>query len=311
MRFTDSMSRLLVGATLLLLAGAASAQATRTWVSGVGDDANPCSRTAPCKTFAGAISKTAASGIINVLDPAGFGGVTITKAITIEAVGDVAGVLVSGTNGVIVNAGANDVVVLRGLSFQGLGTGLNAINFLAGNTLIVDNCVFEGFNNDGISFKPSSGLASLAVRNSLFRSIGRDPSTSFAGIDVAPGASASASIAVDGVQIVGNGNGVRITGVTTGVVRNTVISDSLFKGVFALSPGAADVTLDNLTVTGSGEFGVLAQGSTTILRLNGSTVTGNSSGILGRISGRVLSYGNNRITGNQFDGTPNGSLGTQ
>src|SRR5215218_363048 len=99
----------------LLAAAPAHAQATRTWVSGVGDDANPCSRTAPCKTFAGAISKTAASGEINVLDPGGFGGVTITKAITIQAIGVSAGVLVSGTNGIIINAGPSDVVSLRGL----------------------------------------------------------------------------------------------------------------------------------------------------------------------------------------------------
>src|ERR1700749_2875396 len=89
----------------------AQAQATRTFVSGVGDDANPCSRTAPCKTFAGAISKTAPAGEINVLDPGGFGAVTITKSITISSVGTEAGVLVSGTNGVIVAAGPTDTVV--------------------------------------------------------------------------------------------------------------------------------------------------------------------------------------------------------
>src|SRR5262249_10812865 len=89
--------------TPLLASAPAHAQATRTWVSGVGDDANPCSRTAPCKTFAGAISKTAPFGEINVLDPGGFGGVTITKSITISSEGFEAGVLVSGTNGIIVN----------------------------------------------------------------------------------------------------------------------------------------------------------------------------------------------------------------
>src|SRR5262249_9234662 len=90
----------------------AQAQATRTWVSGVGDDANPCSRTAPCKTFAGAIFKTAPSGEINVLDPGGFGAVTITKSITISSEGFEAGVLVSGTNGIVVS-GAGVVVVLK------------------------------------------------------------------------------------------------------------------------------------------------------------------------------------------------------
>src|SRR6202049_441381 len=100
----------------------ASAQATRTWVSGVGDDANPCSRTAPCKTFAGAISKTAAGGEIDALDPGGFGAVTITKAITIDGGGgQVASVLVSGTNGIVVAAGATDIVTLCNIQFQGLG----------------------------------------------------------------------------------------------------------------------------------------------------------------------------------------------
>ena len=110
---------------ICLLSSAAQAQATRTWVSGVGDDANPCSRTAPCKTFAGAISKTAPGGEIDALDPAGFGAVTITKAITIDGGGgQVASILVSGTNGVIVNAGVNDVVTLRNLRINGIvGTG--------------------------------------------------------------------------------------------------------------------------------------------------------------------------------------------
>src|SRR5437588_1899237 len=104
----------------LAVPASASAQATRTWVSGVGDDANPCSRTAPCKTFAGAISKTAAKGEINCLDPGGFGAVTITKAITIKCQYTEGGVLVSGTDGIIVNAGATDSVVLRGLDINGL-----------------------------------------------------------------------------------------------------------------------------------------------------------------------------------------------
>src|SRR6266481_8282985 len=106
---------------ICLWSSAAQAQATRTWVSGVGDDANPCSRTAPCKTFAGAISKTAAGGEIDALDPGGYGAVTITKGITIDGGGgQVASVLVSGTNGIVVAAGANDVVILRNLRITGI-----------------------------------------------------------------------------------------------------------------------------------------------------------------------------------------------
>src|SRR5262249_52560355 len=112
-------------AFIVLAAATMYGQASRSWVSGVGDDANPCSRTAPCKTFAGAISKTAAGGEIDALDPGGFGALTITKAITIDGGGgQVASVLVAGTNGIVVQAGANDVITLRNLSIKGLGTGL-------------------------------------------------------------------------------------------------------------------------------------------------------------------------------------------
>src|SRR5215470_10580400 len=129
----------------------ASAQATRTWVSGVGDDANPCSRTAPCKTFAGAISKTAPAGEINVLDPGGFGAVTITKSITIRSDHIEAGVLVSGTNGIVVSAAASDTVILEGLDIEGLGTGLQGVNFLAGGKLHIIRCSIHHFTGNGVN----------------------------------------------------------------------------------------------------------------------------------------------------------------
>lgn len=112
------------------LTAASNAQATRTWVSGVGDDANPCSRTAPCKTFAGAISKTAISGEINIIDPGGFGAVTITKSISIVGEGGTAGILAAGTNGIIVNVAATDRVVLDGLDIEGAGSCLNGVRMI-------------------------------------------------------------------------------------------------------------------------------------------------------------------------------------
>src|SRR5216684_2109614 len=122
----------------------ASAQATRTWVSGVGDDVNPCSRTAPCKTFAGAISKTATGGEIDALDPGGFGSVTITKAITIDGGGgQVASVLAAGTFGIIVNA-PGAIVTLRNIQLDGAGTGTNGIDYIAGLGLIVEHCNISG-----------------------------------------------------------------------------------------------------------------------------------------------------------------------
>jgi hypothetical protein len=152
----------------LILVGQAHAQATRTWVSGVGDDANPCSRTAPCKTFAGAISKTATGGEINTLDPGGFGGVTITKAITIAAEGTgEAGVLVSGTNGIVVNAPPGSMVNLRGLQIEGLGTGLSGILVLGGDVHI-ENCTIRNFRgNPGVGINSQANVASrVFVSNS-------------------------------------------------------------------------------------------------------------------------------------------------
>ena len=162
-----------IGAVAMWTLGtpALRAQATRTWVSGVGDDVNPCSRTAPCKTFAGAISKTAAGGEINVIDPAGYGGVTITKSITINGGGSFASVLVSGTNGIIVNVGASDVVTIRNVSINGLGTGLSGIKMLGSGSLFVENVDIHQFADKGIDFQPT-GIAQLFVTNTGIRNTG-------------------------------------------------------------------------------------------------------------------------------------------
>lgn len=144
-----------LGFVLTLLAffmtsGVAFAQASRTWVSGTGDDVNPCSRTAPCKTFAGAISKTLAGGEISVLDPAGYGALTITKSISIVALGVEGSVLVSGTNGIVISAGAGDNVSLRGIQFEGLGSGLNGILVNSAASVHIENCAIRGFTQSGI-----------------------------------------------------------------------------------------------------------------------------------------------------------------
>src|SRR2546429_5015564 len=150
-KFRFTINALAIAIFTFAFASMAQAQATRTWVSGVGDDVNPCSRTAPCKTFAGAISKTANGGEIDALDPAGYGAVTITKAITIDGGGgQVASVLVSGTNGIVVSAGPSDVIILRNLRLNGIGTGINGIRFLAGAALIVDKCEIFGFTTNGV-----------------------------------------------------------------------------------------------------------------------------------------------------------------
>ena len=143
---------------VLILSTSAFAQATRTWVSGVGDDVNPCSRTAPCKTFAGAISKTATGGIINALDSAGFGTLTITKAITVDATPFMGGMLAGGVAGVIVNAGTADVF-LRGLDIEGTGGGTRGIRILAAGRVEIDRCRIAQFTQRGISVETSAAVS--------------------------------------------------------------------------------------------------------------------------------------------------------
>jgi len=210
------MNKLAVSSALLggifaamLITAPASAQATRTWVSGVGDDANPCSRTAPCKTFAGAISKTAGGGEINVLDPGGFGGVTITKSITLRSTFE-AGVLVSGTNAIVIAAGVNDTVILEGLDIEGLATGLNGIQ-VSGNvkSVYVLRCSINRFTQSGINFISPTANARLIVKDTTIIN-------NNAGINVQNGGS-GLSAAVLNSLIDGNGTGMQANGGTTSI----------------------------------------------------------------------------------------------
>jgi hypothetical protein len=147
-------------------------QATRTWISGVGDDVNPCSRTAPCKTWAGAISKTAAQGEICALDAGGFGGVTITKSITLIAIGLEAGILVAASNGITINAGASDVIILKGLDIEGLSTiggSLSGVNILSAASVLIEDCTINGFQgtaaSSGVNVAPTVNPVNVIVNN--------------------------------------------------------------------------------------------------------------------------------------------------
>jgi hypothetical protein len=151
----------------ILYATPAQAQATRTWVSGVGDDANPCSRTAPCKTFPGTISKTAAGGEINVLDPGAFGVVTIIKAITIRSDHIEAGVLASGTNGIVISAGATDRVVLEGLDIEGVGTGLDGVKVNSAAIVEINHCSIRHFTGNGVNVTSFTAGTRVLILDSI------------------------------------------------------------------------------------------------------------------------------------------------
>ncbi|HVZ52996.1 MAG TPA: right-handed parallel beta-helix repeat-containing protein [Pseudolabrys sp.] len=305
----------LIGLALLLImsAGSAQAQATRTWVSGVGDDANPCSRTAPCKTFAGAISKTAASGEINVLDPGGFGAVTITKSITISSEGFEAGVLVSGTNGIVISAASTDVITLKGLDIEGLGTGLDGIKFLAGGALHVINSRIKHFTNSGINFAPSSGNPKLFVTDCYIEENG---SGTNAGILIRPTSTATATVSVNRTQLNNNNIGFRIDttapgGAVAATMRDSMVSGTVGFGIHVVvAANAATMLVDHVSVTGNGA-GLVVHGVPATIIANQTTVTGNGTGLLITPSGQLISYKNNVVTGNGTDGAFSSSVTPQ
>lgn len=295
-------------AVVLLGATAAHAQATRTWVSGVGDDANPCSRTAPCKTFAGAISKTAAGGEIDVLDPGGYGAVTITKSISIEAEGALAGVLVSGTNAIIVNAAASDVVVIRGLLIEGISVGLSGIKFLAGGALHVENCTINKFGQYGIEFTPS-GPSQLFVKDSIIR--GNGIGSVGGGILVKP-AGGSAVASVDNVRLEKNVFGLRVEDSGQATVHDSVAASNGYAGFTARSTTAqAILNLDSIVTVANGTVGLRSDGAYSNVVLSNVRVTGNPNGLLTTAGGQIASFGNNTISGNTTDGAPTTSYSQQ
>jgi hypothetical protein len=224
----------------------AQAQATRTWVSGVGDDANPCSRTAPCKTFAGAIAKTASSGEISVLDPGGFGGVTITKSISIISNSIEAGILVSGTNAIIVNAPAGSNVVLDGLDIEGLGTGLDGVRILANNSVVVRRSRIHNFTGNGVDVVGPAG----------------------------------AKVLVQDCDISNNGGGVNVQGsggaANTGVIDRTTIDTHTNFAVQSAQGGAAFLSASSLIGTGPK---VVLSGNGTIATYGNNVIRGTSAAL--------------------------------
>lgn len=245
------------------------AQATRTWVSGVGDDVNPCSRTAPCKTLAGAISKTATGGEINVLDPGGFGAVTITKSITIDGGGIIGSILSSGTNGIIVNA-PNSLVTIRNFSINGTGTtsGPNGIRVIAVKKLTVENCALSNFSANGIDVNTTTA-ADIAISNVTIHN-------------------ASA-----GISIVGPGSSIGSGGFT--VIDGCHIQGILNSGI-SIASGTA--TVGNSVISGCGTGVESKTGATT--HVSGNIVTNNATAFKG--PGTITSSKNNSVTGNVAQG---------
>ena len=310
----------------------AHAQATRTWVSGVGDDVNPCSRTAPCKTFAGAISKTAAGGEINCLDPAGFGAVTITKSLTIDCTGTLGGILSSNTNGVNVNDSASGFpntisVILRGLEINGAqsvaqnaqgnpGSGLTGINFTSGASLVVEDVVIENINAgsaSGIRIA-TSGSTLTTIRDTVIVDTGAANTGGGVFVQPAAGAGGTARVTMTNVTMNNNTNaGLRIdtTGNTNAfgviaVLDNVQISGSNSAILINEPAGAAqiNVMVTRSTLANNTTFGINASGTFARVRVGDSVITNSGTAASAAGGATVFSYGNNQINQNiTSDGT--------
>jgi hypothetical protein len=283
----------------------AHAQASRTWISGVGDDANPCSRTAPCKTFAGAISKTAAGGEIDVLDPGGFGALTITKAITLDGGGgQVASILVSGTNGINISAAATDVVILRNLRFNGLiqtvGPGLVGIQANTAARVIIEKCDIFGFSTAGVSATPSAGnTMQVKIQETTINNNGT-------GVSSKPTGGATVNMSIDHSWIDSNSGGMKIDG-TGGGASNVAANDSSFSlntnnGTNAVSGPSGNVTMDLMRDTlakngGAAVQGNVSGGGTSSVTVGDSMLSNNGSAWQALNGASVLSYKNNQVTG--------------
>jgi hypothetical protein len=288
------------------LATPASAQATRTWVSGVGDDVNPCSRTAPCKTFAGAISKTAAGGEINCLDPGGFGAVTIIKSMTISCPYTEGGALAGG-NGITVNLPAStDVVFLRGLDIFGVNPPSNGVRFINQGTLHIEDSTIRRFNaanSVGVSVAPT-GPAKLFITRTTIAENGNGATGG--GIDIKPGVGGSVQAVLTKVRSDNNANnGLR--GDSTNGAVTIVVDDSSFSGnangvVAAAGPSSLNIMLNESVIAINSGIGILAAGGTARVRVANTTISGNGTGLSFGGGALVNTYGNNRLDANGVDG---------
>jgi hypothetical protein len=296
-KFRFTVKILAIAIFTFAFASLAQAQATRTWVSGVGDDVNPCSRTAPCKTFAGAISKTASNGEIDCLDPGGFGAVTITKSITIDGT-DGAGfgsILAALVNGVIVNDSATGSpgtinVTLRNLSINGAGNGTNGIRFLSGKSLNVEGCQIFGFlggTGFGIDVSHTLSGKELHVRDTnIFNCTTGVRITTSTGFFV----STFNNVSIEKV----NDDAMRLEAGGFADVRDSVISFAVNQGIEMTGGANSGVNLINGLIAHCGT-GIAVGGSTS--RITHSSILQNTTGV-SFAGGSLRSAGDSFFDGN-------------
>ncbi|HWN10341.1 MAG TPA: right-handed parallel beta-helix repeat-containing protein [Pyrinomonadaceae bacterium] len=300
---------LLVLSFTLACVSIVQAQASRTWVSGVGNDADPCSRTAPCKTYSGALIKTAAGGEISTLDPGGYGSVTITKSISIVGThgAGYGSILASNTNGIIVNDAQSGlpntiVVTLRNLSINGAPTslpGTNGIRFLSGLSLNVEDCQIFGFragtgHGIDVSLTAGNNQQVMVKDTQIFNNLGSGIRATHSG------AGAVVRVTLDNVRSERNGNGALFQTGTAGILVDSRFSYNVSHGV-SVTNAVASANIDNCRITQNTLDGVNATAG--VVRLSDSYIIGNLGSGVNSPAGQVQTFGNNKIKGNVTDVT--------
>lgn len=275
-----------VPALALILASAAGAQAPRTWVSGTGDDYNPCSRTLPCKTFAGALSKTLAGGEISVIDSGAYGTVNITSSITIDGTGSLASILSAGFNaGITVNAGPLDRVVIRNVAIQGGGTGVNGIRFLSGRELVLENVAIQNLTTRGVDVALAAPNGTLSMKNVSIT----DVST---GVRLTTTTGTVMGL-LEEVRMNTLGIGLEVAAGGNAVARNCEISRNSIGVQVTSASGNASIESSVVSFNGTGVTTSAAGGN---INLADNGFYGNSNAVT-IPGGIVSSAGDNRIVG--------------
>jgi hypothetical protein len=300
-KFRFTIKVLAIATFMFAFASMTQAQATRTWVSGVGDDANPCSRTAPCKTFAGAISKTAKDGEIDALDPAGFGAVTITKSITIDgSATGVAGLLNSLTNGIVINitdaADVRKAVTLRAISINGGGSALDGVKIFAAQRVFVEHCFIAGQNGS-----PGNGIEDIRTAGGFLEVFDCTIiNNNGSGIKVNPTGN-HINVHIANSRVSGNvSNGFFAGGIVNATIFNSVFTQNDGAGIFASQTGGStDVNVDQCVVSNN-TTGFQSNTAATIIRVSNTTAISNGNLAVTAGGGAVSSYGNNQTAGAGF-----------
>ena len=317
---------ILAGGIVLAALTCAQAQTVnRTFVSGLGDDSLPCSRTAPCKTFIGAMTKTNPGGEIDVLDSGGFGTVVISKSITIDGTPFLASSLAtSGVTAIRINAGDTDVVILRHLSItsaQNPEPGNIGIKVDKVGALHVIDCLIKNFAHNGIDFEPSNSAAQLFVTDTAI--VNNGSGSIDAGIFV-KSAGGGINATIDHCTINGNHDGIVVKDRSRVSISNCVIAGNRVFGAIAASDSTANVEMNiESTVITRNQVGIksgsCAAPGPSIVRISNVSVTSNdANGVMPTVSGpgcsgrgEIISAKNNTILGNHPDGTPSSSPGQQ